>query len=170
VPVVVDADGLTALGRVGDDHSLQARSRVVLTPHDGEYARLTGSDPGPDRIAAARALAAASGAVTLLKGPTTAVAHPDGRVRLATAGTTALATAGTGDVLSGVIGALVARGTDPLEAAALAAHVHGRAGALAYGEGTVAGDLPDLVADVLATLRGSGTPSGDGSPTGGGRG
>ncbi len=129
VPVVVDADGLHALGRVGGDRSLQARSRVVLTPHDGEYARLVGADPGPDRIAAARALAGSSGAVSLLKGPTTAVAHPDGRVRLARAGTTALATAGTGDVLSGVIGALLARGVDPLDAAALAAHVHGRAGA-----------------------------------------
>jgi NAD(P)H-hydrate epimerase len=153
VPVVVDADGLHALGRVGEDRSLQARSRVVLTPHDGEYARLTGADPGPDRIAAARALASISGAVALLKGPTTAVAHPDGRVRLALTGTTALATAGTGDVLSGIIGALVARGTDPLDAAALAAHVHGRAGSLARGEGTVAGDLPDLVSTVLAALR-----------------
>ncbi len=157
VPVVVDADGLHALGRVGADGSLQARSRVVLTPHSGEYARLTGGDPGPDRIAAARALAAASGAVALLKGPTTAVAHPDGRVRLARSGTTALATAGTGDVLSGIIGALLARGVDPLEAAAVAAHVHGRAGARAHGEGTVAGDLPDLVAAVLASLR---TPRG----------
>ncbi len=153
VPVVVDADGLHALGKVGGDRSLQARSRVVLTPHDGEYVRLTGGDPGPDRIAAARALASASGAVALLKGPTTAVAHSDGRVRLALAGTTALATAGTGDVLSGVIGALLARGVDALEAAALAAHVHGRAGALGHGEGTVAGDLPDLVATVLASLR-----------------
>jgi ADP-dependent NAD(P)H-hydrate dehydratase / NAD(P)H-hydrate epimerase len=160
VPVVVDADGLYALGKVGVDHSLQARSRVVLTPHDGEYARLTGADPGPDRIAAARALAGASGTVALLKGPTTAVAHPDGRVRLAVAGTTALATAGTGDVLSGVIGALIARGTDPLEGAALAAHVHGRAGSWARGEGTVAGDLPDLVAAVLAALRSPGDRSG----------
>jgi len=165
VPVVVDADGLHALGRVGGDGSLQARSRVVLTPHDGEYAHLTGGDPGADRIAASRALASASGAVALLKGPTTAVAHPDGRVRLALAGTTALATAGTGDVLSGVIGALLGRGIDPLDAAALAAHVHGRAGARARGEGTVAGDLPDLVATVLAALR---TPPGraDGSADG----
>ncbi len=153
VPVVVDADGLHALGKVGGDRSLQARSRVVLTPHDGEYVRLTGGDPGPDRIAASRALASASGAVALLKGPTTAVAHSDGRVRLALAGTTALATAGSGDVLSGVIGALLARGVDPLEAAALGAHVHGRAGGLGRGEGTVAGDLPDLVATVLAALR-----------------
>jgi hydroxyethylthiazole kinase-like uncharacterized protein yjeF len=171
VPVVVDADGLTALGRVGADRSFQARARVVLTPHDGEYARLTGSDPGPDRIAAARSLAATSGTVALLKGPTTAVAHPDGRVRLSLSGTTALATAGTGDVLSGIIGALIARGTDPLEAAGLAAHIHGRAGSLARGEGTMAGDLPDLVSAVLAALRAgadrAGAPGGPGGRVGG---
>ena len=79
VPVVVDADGLFALGKVGGNDSLQARSRVVLTPHDGEYARLMGADPGPDRIAASRRLAASSGAVALLKGPTTAVSDSAGR-------------------------------------------------------------------------------------------
>ncbi|HEX7442633.1 MAG TPA: NAD(P)H-hydrate dehydratase [Acidimicrobiales bacterium] len=147
VPVVVDADGLHALGRI--DAPLVSRSTVVLTPHDGEYARLTGVAPGPDRIAAARRLAAASGAVALLKGPTTAVADPAGRVLLAMAGTPSLATAGTGDVLSGVIGALLARGMPPLDAAALGAHLHGRAGALGHRSGLVAGDLPDLVARVL---------------------
>lgn len=147
VPVVVDADGLHALGRI--DAPLASRSTVVLTPHDGEYTRLTGEAPGPDRIAAARRLAVASGAVALLKGPTTAVADPTGRVLLAMAGTSSLATAGTGDVLSGVIGALLARGMPPLEAAALGAHLHGRAGALGHRSGLVAGDLPDLVARVL---------------------
>ena len=147
VPVVVDADGLNALGRI--DAPLPSRSTVVLTPHDGEYTRLTGEAPGPDRIAAARRLAVASGAVALLKGPTTAVADPTGRVLLAMAGTPSLATAGTGDVLSGVIGALLARGMPPLEAAALGAHLHGRAGALGHRSGLMAGDLPDLVARVL---------------------
>jgi NAD(P)H-hydrate epimerase len=162
VPVVVDADGLFALGRVGGDDSFQARSGVVLTPHDGEFARLTGADPGPDRIAAARRLAASSGAVALLKGPTTAVSDMAGRVLLGLSGTTALATAGTGDVLSGVIGALLARGMGPLEAAGLAAHVHGRAGARGRGEGLMAGDLPDLVAGVLSRLRPGGPEAGAG--------
>jgi NAD(P)H-hydrate epimerase len=167
-PVVVDADGLYALGRLGGAGgggggaggggggagvALGARSPVVLTPHDGEYSRLMHAEPGPDRVEAARLLARTSGAVALVKGPTTAVAHPDGRVRLAVAGTTALATAGTGDVLSGVIAALLARGVDPLEAAALAAHVHGRAGARGPGDGLVAGDLPELVARVFSELR-----------------
>jgi NAD(P)H-hydrate epimerase len=152
VPVIVDADGLFALGSVAAAPPPH-RSAVVLTPHDGEYARLLDGPPGPDRIAAARRLAERSQAVALVKGPTTAVAAPDGRVLLATAGTPALATAGTGDVLSGVIGAMVARGVGPREAAALAAHVHGRAGARGPGEGLVAGDLPDLVAGVLVDLR-----------------
>jgi NAD(P)H-hydrate epimerase len=152
-PVVVDADGLYALGRLDGGGGLGARSPLVLTPHDGEYSRLMPVEPGPDRVEAARLLARASGAVALVKGPTTAVAHPDGRVRLALAGTTALATAGTGDVLSGVIAALLARGVDPLEAAALAAHVHGRAGARGPGDGLVAGDLPELVARVFSELR-----------------
>ena len=151
VPVVVDADGLFALGRL--DGPVAARSPVVLTPHDGEYARLGDGPPGPDRIDAARRLAAASGLVALVKGPTTAVADPSGRVLLARSGTPSLATAGTGDVLSGVIGALLARGVPPLEAAALGAHLHGRAGALGHRSGLVAGDLPDLVARVLDAAR-----------------
>jgi len=150
VPVVVDADGLNALGRL--DAALSTRSPVVLTPHDGEYARLMDCAPGPDRIDAARRLAAASGAVALLKGPTTAVADPSGRVLLARAGTPSLATAGTGDVLSGIIGALLARGVPALEAAAFGAHLHGRAGALGHRSSMVAGDLPELVARVLDGL------------------
>jgi len=150
-PVVVDADGLHALGRV-DTRPPVSGSAVVLTPHDGEYEGLLGVAPGPDRIGAARRLAAASGAVVLLKGPTTAVADPSGRVLLASAGTSALASAGTGDVLSGVISAFLARGVTPLEAAALAAHVHGRAGALGHRSGLLAGDLADLVARVLDAL------------------
>jgi NAD(P)H-hydrate repair Nnr-like enzyme with NAD(P)H-hydrate dehydratase domain len=80
---------------------------------------------------------------------------------LALAGTTALATAGTGDVLSGVIAALLARGVDPVDAAAVAAHVHGRAGTRGLGDGLVAGDLPELVARVLHELhRPVGPPAG----------
>ena len=148
VPIVVDADGLTGLGRV-DRMPIEREAPAVLTPHDGEYAALLGEPPGPDRIEAARRLAAVTGCIALVKGSTTAVADPSGRVVVATAGTPALATAGSGDVLSGVIAAFLARGMPPLEAAALAAHVHGRAGQLGPGSGTVAGDLPMLVAQVL---------------------
>ncbi len=150
VPVLVDADGLAVLGDLGASGPLRSGGPVVLTPHDGEYRSLLGAPPGPDRIAAARRLATVGGVTALLKGPTTAVAVPDGRVLLGCTGTTALATAGTGDVLSGVIGALLARGVAAQEAAALGAHVHGRAGALGPGAATLASDLPALVARVLA--------------------
>jgi NAD(P)H-hydrate epimerase len=81
------------------------------------------------------------------------VAHPDGRVLVSTSGSSRLATAGTGDVLSGVIGAFVARGVPVFEAAALAAHVHGRAASLGPAEGLVAGDLPILVSLWLSEMR-----------------
>jgi NAD(P)H-hydrate repair Nnr-like enzyme with NAD(P)H-hydrate dehydratase domain len=125
---------------------------VVLTPHDGELARL-GADPdAPDRIAEVRALAARRRAVVLAKGATTVVAAPDGRVLLATAGDARLATAGTGDVLTGAITALLAQGVAPLEAAAAAAHLHGRAGALAWRRGLVAGDVADHLPAALDEL------------------
>ncbi len=132
---------------------------------------MAGSAPGEDRLAAARDLAHALGAIVLLKGPLTAVATPRGErdtpggtlshgplpdVFLAGAGVPALATAGTGDVLSGIIGAFLSRGVPPHLAAALAAHVHGRAAARGRREGLVAGDLPELVANFLSEVRGDG--------------
>ena len=90
----------------------------------------------------------------LLKGSTTVVAAPDGRGLFVTSGSARLATAGTGDVLSGVVGAFLARGLDPFRAAALAAHVHGRAAGRGFAEGLLAGDLPELVAAVLSSARG----------------
>jgi NAD(P)H-hydrate repair Nnr-like enzyme with NAD(P)H-hydrate dehydratase domain len=171
VPVVIDADALTALGDAASAKTLLDKRSApsILTPHDGEYARLAGSPPGEDRLDAARRLAAATGAIVLLKGSLTAVAallhgvgdgdgDGDGASASATApdvllsasGSPRLATAGTGDVLSGVIGAFCARGVPALEAAALGAHVHGRAASLGSPEGLVAGDLPALVARVLS--------------------
>ena len=148
LPVVVDGDGLHALGVAP-----VLGPGVVLTPHDGEYERLTGHAPGDDRLAAARSLAAGTGAVVLLKGSTTVVAAPDGDVLVVTAGDARLASAGTGDVLTGIIAALLAQGLDPLHAAAAGAHLHGRAGNLGSRRGLVAGDLPDLVPVVLDGLR-----------------
>lgn len=155
VPVVVDADALFALGDAGRARSVVAGDRpVVVTPHDGEYARLLGAPPGPDRLDAARRLAALLGVVALVKGSPTAIATPGGQVLVSAAGSARLATAGTGDVLSGVIGAFVARGASPFEAAALAAHVHGRAAAAGPREGLLAADLPLLVAGVLSEALG----------------
>ncbi len=154
LPAVVDADGLAALGDLaGVAGVADGRSgEVVLTPHAGEYARLTGAPPGDDRVGAVRDAAAASRAVVLLKGSTTVVAHPDGRVLLAASGSSRLATAGTGDVLSGVVAALLARGLPALEAAALGAHVHGRAASIGRSDGLMASDLPDLVSEWLSSL------------------
>ncbi len=120
VPVVVDGDALWLLGT---DVAATLRGRpapTVLTPHDGEFERLTGAPPGEDRPEAARSLAAATGAVVLLKGPTTVVADPDGSVLLVRSGDARLATAGTGDVLTGVVAAFVASGAEPARAAAAA--------------------------------------------------
>ena len=147
VPVVVDGDGLTALA--GD---LRVSPSCVLTPHDGEYERLVGEPPGDDRLAAARRLAERAGCVALLKGSTTVVAEPGGRVLVSAAGDARLATAGSGDVLAGVIAALLAQGVPPLEAAAWGAHLHGRAAALGPERGLVAGDLPNLLPAAIADL------------------
>lgn len=152
LPAVVDADGLNALGSFDAVAAVTGRrsAPVVLTPHAGEWARLAGAPPGADRIAEVRDAARRSGAVVLLKGSVTVVAAPDGRVLVGGSGSPRLATAGTGDVLSGVIGAFLARGMAPLEAAGLAAHVHGRAAASGPSEGLLAADLPDLVSAWLS--------------------
>ncbi|HEX6311090.1 MAG TPA: NAD(P)H-hydrate dehydratase [Acidimicrobiia bacterium] len=141
VRLVVDADGLNALA--GDLEPLRARREpTVLTPHAGEYARLAGEPVGPDRLAAARRLAGRSGAVVLLKGPATVVAEPGGRAAINPTGGPWLATAGTGDVLSGVVGAVLAGGRgSAFDAAAAAAWLHGRAADHAGHEGLVASDL-----------------------------
>ena len=138
LPMVVDGDALAAVdGPLGKP--------AVLTPHAGEYQRLSGSPLGDDRVEAARALAADVQAVVLLKGSTTVVADPQGQVLLSVTGDSRLATAGTGDVLSGLVGAFLAQGMDALPAAGLAAHVHGSAARLGPTRGLVAGDLVELL-------------------------
>jgi NAD(P)H-hydrate epimerase len=154
VPVVLDADALFALGSL-DDPARFLRNRpgpTVLTPHDGEFSRLAGCPPGPRRISAARHMAFTTGATVLLKGSTTIVADPGGDVLLTTAGDSRLATAGSGDVLSGVIGALLAQGLEPQRAAAGGAFVHGTAAGLGWRRGLVAGDLLDLLPPVFNSL------------------
>ncbi|MGI9621674.1 MAG: NAD(P)H-hydrate dehydratase [Acidimicrobiales bacterium] len=148
VPVVVDADALWALGDRFDTVAGRG-AETVLTPHDGEFEHLTGSRPGSDRIEAARGLARKIGAVVLLKGPTTVVASPVGDVLVVNSGDARLATAGTGDVLAGVIGALLARGVPAFQAAAAGAHIHGQASALAPAQSMVASDLLPLLGEVF---------------------
>jgi len=160
VPVVVDADALNAFAaRVSE--LADRRSEAVLTPHAGEFARLAGipaRDVGADRIGHARKLAAEAQATVLLKGSRTVIASPDGRVRINPTGGPYLATGGTGDVLTGMIAGLAARGVRATDAATAAAYLHGVAGALAArdaGEGATAGDVlarvPEAIREVGTT-------------------
>lgn len=158
VPVCVDADGLTVLAQ--SPEVLDARqpdTPLVLTPHAGEFARLAG-EVGPDRAAAARRAAQRFGAVVLLKGYTTVVAAPDGRVLVNPARSAWPATAGSGDVLTGIIGALLASGLDPWFAAGAAAFVHSLAGDI--GASGAPAPSSRLLAAVPAAVRAVRTAAG----------
>jgi ADP-dependent NAD(P)H-hydrate dehydratase / NAD(P)H-hydrate epimerase len=133
LPVLIDADGLTILA-AHPDLLGSRRAPTVLTPHAGEFARLAGAPPGDDRVGATRKLADALGATVLLKGNVTVIADPGGPVYLNPAGQSWAATAGSGDLLSGMIGALLAAGLPPSEAAAAAAFVHARAAELSAAD------------------------------------
>ncbi|MBO0853994.1 MAG: NAD(P)H-hydrate dehydratase [Nocardia sp.] len=151
VPVVVDADGLTLLAAEPD--LVSGRSApTVLTPHAGEFERLTGDGPGPDRVAAVRRLAAEWEVTVLLKGRATLIAAPDTLTLVNEAGGSWAATAGAGDVLTGIIGALLAAGHDPQWAAAAAARVHALAANLAAHRGGV-GTAPVSASPLLGELR-----------------
>ena len=162
LPVVIDADALNAIAV--DPSVLRARDAAglplaVLTPHAGEYERLAGSPVGDDRVAAARDLAARLRAIVLLKGPGTVVAAPDGHAIVNRTGGPALATAGTGDVLTGVIAGLLAQGVPPFDAAATGAYVHGRtADAAPTSPDIVASDLVSALPRTLQGLRGGADP------------
>ncbi|TDL10253.1 NAD(P)H-hydrate dehydratase [Mycolicibacterium obuense] len=151
LPVLVDADGLTILA-AHPDLVAGRRAPTVLTPHAGEFARLAGGPPGDDRVAATRELADRLGVTVLLKGNVTVVAEPGGPVYLNVAGQAWAATAGSGDVLSGVIGALLAAGLPPVEAAAAGAFVHARAADLAARDPGPA-PVPTSSSRILAHLR-----------------
>jgi NAD(P)H-hydrate epimerase len=156
LPMVIDADGLNLLGTDAAHVLAAAPAARVLTPHPGEMSRLTGRpivEVQADRVGIARQLAASTHAIVVLKGARTVVAAPDGAAFINATACGALATAGSGDVLTGVIGALLAQGMGALEAALAGVYVHGAAGeelAARFGVGLVAGDLPDAIAALLA--------------------
>ncbi|WP_433603616.1 NAD(P)H-hydrate dehydratase [Nocardia sp. CA-135953] len=158
LPVVVDADGLTLLA--ADPDLIRGRTAAtVLTPHAGEFARLTGHEVGQDRVAAVHELAESWQLTVLLKGRATLVATPGRPVLVNEAGGSWAATAGAGDVLSGIIGALLAAGYDPAWSAAAAARVHALAANLAAHEShpsaapTSASPLLDHLRPAIRILR-----------------
>ncbi len=159
LPLLLDADGLNAHAEALS--SLAERpAATVLTPHAGELARLLGTDSKEieaHRLARARDAASAAQAIVVLKGDDTLVASPDGRVAVSAGGSSALATAGTGDVLSGVVGAYLAKRMDPFHAACAGVFVHSRAGQLAAEqigpEGVIARDVIELLPRALTGSR-----------------
>ena len=152
LPVIVDADGLTVLA--AHPHLVLGRAApTVLTPHAGEYARLAGEPPGVDRVAATRRLATTFGATVLLKGNVTVIAEAhSGQVYLNPAGGSWAATAGSGDLLSGIIGALLAAGLPAAQAAASGAFVHARAANISAADpGPVS--VPTSASRILTSIR-----------------
>jgi hydroxyethylthiazole kinase-like uncharacterized protein yjeF len=159
LPLVIDADGLNHLHTEAPAHLSRAPAARVLTPHPGEMARLLGIETAAvqaDRLGVSRRLAAATGAVVVLKGARTVIALPDGSTFLNPAADSALATAGSGDVLTGVIAGLLAQRLPASDAARVGVFAHGEAAAEARRSlktgYLVAGDLPAAVARVLERL------------------
>ena len=148
LPIVLDADALTCFASQPELLFASLHDRAVLTPHEGEFLRLFSDLLLADKLNAVRASAARAGSVILLKGPQTIVAAPDGRLAVNCHASPWLATAGSGDVLTGIICGLLAQGQDAFEAAAIGTWLHGDIG-VRFGPGLTADKMADLLPEVL---------------------
>jgi hydroxyethylthiazole kinase-like uncharacterized protein yjeF len=152
VPLVLDADALSLLSAEGPKALQRAKHVPILTPHAGEFARLFGALTG-SKVEQAREAARLSGAVIVFKGPDSVVADPDGRAAIGAPASPWLASAGTGDVLTGVVAAMRAQGMEPFEAGCAGVWLHSRAAALA-GPGLIADDLVGQLPHALGECSG----------------
>ena len=157
-PAVLDADALTVLAGFSDGGARLLGGRngeAVLTPHEGEFQRLFGQDASiagePSKLERARKAAALSGAIVVYKGADTVIAAPDGRAAINTTGSAALATAGSGDVLAGLVAGLLAQGMPAFDASCAAVWLHGLAGER-LGMGLIADDLPEAIPPLLRDI------------------
>ena len=149
LPVVLDADGINALQGHIDILDARRGRITILTPHDGEFARIGGDLAQGDRVKAARDFAVAHGCVLVLKGHRTVIASPEGNVLVNTTGNSGLAKGGSGDVLTGIIASLLAQGATAMQAAAAGVWIHGRAGDLTAARLTAYGMTPGDIAAAL---------------------
>jgi NAD(P)H-hydrate epimerase len=161
LPLVLDATAINAFAGRASEVNPKGRARV-LTPHPGELARLSGMTTGEivsDRVEAAISAATTTGCVVVVKGHQTLVANPDGIVSVNPTGNPGMATGGMGDVLGGMIAALLARGSDPFEAARAGVYLHGLAGDMVRDEkcdiGISANDVAEMIPRAIARLRGA---------------
>jgi ADP-dependent NAD(P)H-hydrate dehydratase / NAD(P)H-hydrate epimerase len=161
-PLVIDADGLYLLAQIEEWWTKLPANSMILTPHPGEMARLLklndAAEVNADRVGAAQRAAQEWSQIVVLKGAETVIAAPDGKASIGPSGNPALATAGTGDVLAGIIGGLIAQGVDQFDAARLGVWLHAQAGAIVRREvgeaGAIAGDLLARLPQAITELRG----------------
>ncbi|HXZ87255.1 MAG TPA: NAD(P)H-hydrate dehydratase, partial [Candidatus Binataceae bacterium] len=155
-PLLIDADGLNVLAKIGPTIVKSAPGPVVLTPHPGEMARLlscSSAAVNADRISAAKRLAATTGAVVVLKGARSVIASPEGKIDINSSGNPGMAVPGMGDILSGIVGALLGQGLNPADALKLGVFLHGcaadrlagRVGPVGYLASEVADELPATI-------------------------